>query len=77
MRVGLEAGAVVQAVGQPLIRSRVRGGLYETWTFDHGATVVFVRDRVSFWREPQTRNGPGDPRIAANVEARSTPRPPR
>lgn len=70
VRVGLKAEAVVQAVGEPLIRSRSRGGLYETWTFDHGGSVVFVRDRVSYCQEPRTRTG-------AKGEARPTPRPAR
>ena len=77
MRVGLMAEAVVEAVGQPLIRSRARGGLYETWTYDHGATVVFVRDRVSFWQQPKARSGQAEPRVAGKVESRLTPRPGR
>ena len=56
LREGLEVPAVILAIGQPLIKSRTRAGLFETWTYDRGGYAVFVRARLSYWREP--RHGP-------------------
>ena len=39
-------------VGAPLIVTKARNGLFETWNFDHGACLCFVRDRLDYWSVP-------------------------
>lgn len=53
LREGMAAGPVVEAVGQPLIRMRARQGLFETWSYDLGGEVRFVRGRVVSWQAPR------------------------
>ena len=54
LRDGIDARAVLRAVGQPLIRSRARAGLFETWTYDRGGYAMFVRGRLLYWHAPKS-----------------------
>lgn len=41
---------VLRHCGQPLLVSRARG--LETWVYDHGGQVTFVRGQIAFFKAP-------------------------
>lgn len=40
-------------LGHPLIVTKARGGAYETWNYDNGGCVSFVRGRLDYWTPPR------------------------
>lgn len=50
LKPGQDAEAVAKALGQPLIASHNKGGVYSTWTYDRGGYVMFEKGRVTFWQ---------------------------
>ena len=40
-------------VGAPLIITKARNGVFETWSYDNGASVVFVRGVLDYWAAPR------------------------
>jgi hypothetical protein len=50
LRAGMEMAEVQRLVGEPLIASRVRGGLFVTWTYDQRGYVLFEHGRLRFWQ---------------------------
>jgi len=53
LKPGLTRGEVVRALGRPLITNAARG--LEVWVYDDGANVVFARQHVDAWTEPEHR----------------------
>lgn len=49
---GMTRDAVVEKLGQPLMRQAGRG--LEVWIFDNGASVTFVHGRVDYFTVPET-----------------------
>jgi hypothetical protein len=58
LKEGMEQRAVVEAVGAPLMATRVRRGLLETWLYDGGGCVYFVKGRVQYWQMPKVVPAP-------------------
>ncbi len=59
LRAGMEAPAVITAVGQPLMKTSGRRGLFVTWNYDLGGEVRFARGRVEAWQAPRRREPAG------------------
>ena len=55
VKEGMDQRAVMEAVGTPLMFTRARHGLLETWMYDEGGCVYFVKGRVRFWQAPKVR----------------------
>jgi hypothetical protein len=53
LKEGQEKDEALQAVGVPLIMSKSRSGLQETWTYDSGGYILFERGRVRYWAAPK------------------------
>jgi hypothetical protein len=53
LKEGLDAKAVEQCVGAPLIVSGTRGGTVVNWTYDRGGSILFENGRVKFWQAPR------------------------
>lgn len=50
LKPGQDTQTVAKALGQPLIVSQNKGGVYSTWTYDRGGYVMFEKGRVTFWQ---------------------------
>jgi hypothetical protein len=53
LKEGQEKAAALQTVGVPLLMSKSRSGLQETWTYDSGGYILFERGRVRYWEAPK------------------------
>ena len=53
VKAGLDAKAVLEYVGAPILTHRGHSGHWETWTYDNGASVLFENGRVRYWTEPR------------------------
>ena len=40
-------------LGPPVLVSKTKGGVYETWNYDNGGSVVFVRGALEYWSVPR------------------------
>lgn len=56
LKTGLDAQMVAKALGQPLIVSQKKGGIYATWTYDRGGYVMFENGRVTFWQPSKAQS---------------------
>ncbi len=65
LRIGMPSERVIELVGAPLLRTRSRNGVFETWTYDFGGNVAFVGGCVSSWTPPR----PARPRAAPAKQA--------
>lgn len=68
LREGADSGAVIAALGEPLIRSRSRSGTFESWTYDAGGYAVFVNARLSHW---EVSRGAARPARASTADPRA------
>jgi hypothetical protein len=53
LKEGQDAKTATQEVGLPLIQTRGRGGVLETWTYDEGGYILFENGRVRYWQAPR------------------------
>lgn len=55
VREGIDAQAVMAAVGVPLLVNASKTKRQVTWTYDDGAYILFENGRVRFWQAPTSR----------------------
>ena len=53
LRAGGDPTGVIAAIGEPLIRSSSRSGVFQAWTYDAGGYAVFVGGRLDHWEAPR------------------------
>ena len=55
LKAGLEPKAVMRFVGEPLMESKVRGGLFVTWIYDEGGYILFENGVLRYWQAPRAK----------------------
>ena len=45
-----QAAMVLQPkIGAPLVVTKTKGGVFETWNYDRGGSLFFLRGRLQYW----------------------------
>ena len=55
VKEGLDQKTALQTLGAPLMVSKSKSGMQQTWTYDRGAYIIFVFGRVRYWAAPKVK----------------------